>query len=302
MTSSYETLLTKLHTQETTDNPYPVQKFVPVCYEYDRILPAVQPDAYLCLTGGGRVDAAEPFALSVRPTDSLLLLYSIQGSGELTYLERSERISEGTTLLFRSSVPSRLRPAVLPWSFRLFFLKDSGLRGFLPFLPQCCATTAAKSPLISAAVEELSVLPAKAGSDTLLRMHRLLTDILTELCLEEFPQKPGREAALPTWLHDLHAYIHDCRNLSFSLARLETLYGISRYRLCREYAAAFQTSPLKDFNHVRMQEAKKMLLTTNLQVQEISNSLGYENINHFIHLFKAETGMTPKAFRQGHKA
>ncbi len=78
------------------------------------------------------------------------------------------------------------------------------------------------------------------------------------------------------------------------------MYGISRYRLCREYIAAFSISPLKDFNLVRIEEAKKLLLNTNLQVQEISSRIGYENVNHFIRLFKAETGMTPGAFRSAH--
>lgn len=41
-----------------------------------------------------------------------------------------------------------------------------------------------------------------------------------------------------------------------------------------------------------------MLLTSDLQVQEVSSMSGFENVNHFIHLFTRETGMTPGQFRR----
>ena len=47
-----------------------------------------------------------------------------------------------------------------------------------------------------------------------------------------------------------------------------------------------------------MEAAKKMLLTTDNTVHEISSKVGYDNVNHFINLFKKENGVTPSVFRQ----
>ncbi len=304
MNRDYDILLNSIIAQDTAGDRYPGRKFLPVCYLYERCLPLfAQSVSYLRLIGGGRVDATMMFDLSIPSVGMPFLLSSIQGEGELTFGNEVKRIEDNTILIFGSRASScHLRPIVLPWSFRLFFPEGPGLEDFLSLLPQYRAMAEADVPLVTAAIEELSLLPADVGPASLLRMHRLLTDIFTEVCLPLLPQINMHEDTLPAWLHDLHVYIHDCGNLTFSLAHLESLYGINRYRLCREYTAAFGISPLKDFNHVRMLEAKKMLLNTNLQVQEISNILGYENINHFIHLFKAETGVTPGAFRQQHKA
>lgn len=309
MTKNYESLLKSIDTHEIADVHYPTRKLIPVCYDYSLAHQApLQAEHYLRLTGGGRVDVTVPLDTTIRSTGSFFFLYTMQGEGELVFEDRVQPLVDGTILLFDGNMTCRLRSVLLPWSFRLYFLERTGMQAFLPFLPQCQATTSAKSPLTAAAIEELSLLPAGVDLPAQLRMQRLLTDILTEICLSSLPREQMNESAgLPAWLHDLYDYIHDCDNRVFSLADLEAMYGVSRYRLCREYNAAYHVSPLKDFNHVRMQRAKKMLLSTSLQVQEISNNLGYENINHFIHLFKSETGLTPGAFRlerkeQNHKA
>ncbi len=277
---------------------YSANDCLPVCYRYDsRLLSAVQPERHLRLIGGGRLDVQAPFAITVRPTDSLFLLCSLRGSGQLTFGRSVQPIGGGTIALFHCSAPWQLYSTLLPWSFRLFFAAGPELQNFLPFLDRPYLTTRQDSPAMASAVEELAACPETVSLPALLGVHRLLTNLLTDACLSALPEDREPQEAIPSYLRDFHAYVHDCRNLTFSLADLEALYGVSRYRLCREYSAAFHISPLKDFNQVRIAEAKKLLLNTRLQVQEISSRLGYENINHFIRLFKAQTGLTPGAFR-----
>ena len=43
---------------------------------------------------------------------------------------------------------------------------------------------------------------------------------------------------------------------------------------------------------------KKILLTTDFSIHEVSSMIGYENTNHFINLFKKYVGSTPGKFRQ----
>lgn len=46
-----------------------------------------------------------------------------------------------------------------------------------------------------------------------------------------------------------------------------------------------------------MEIAKNLLLSTDKHIHEIASELGYENTNHFINLFKKETGLTPMVYR-----
>ena len=84
----------------------------------------------------------------------------------------------------------------------------------------------------------------------------------------------------------------------FSLDIYQDRYHISKYRLCREFSAQFGEPPLRYLNEKRLETAKKMLLTSDLNVQTISSLVGFDNVNHFINLFKKYVGTTPNAFRQ----
>jgi AraC family transcriptional regulator, transcriptional activator of pobA len=50
-----------------------------------------------------------------------------------------------------------------------------------------------------------------------------------------------------------------------------------------------------------MQESRKLLLLTELTVSEISYKLNYDDNSYFNKVFKRETGLTPKRFRDLHK-
>lgn len=50
--------------------------------------------------------------------------------------------------------------------------------------------------------------------------------------------------------------------------------------------------------HIRLSKAVELLLNTNLPVNQIIETVGYENRYHFYTLFKEQYGMTPKEFRQ----
>lgn len=47
----------------------------------------------------------------------------------------------------------------------------------------------------------------------------------------------------------------------------------------------------------RIEQAKKLLLETNLSLTDIADHLGYSSINYFSNQFKKQTGMSPSYFR-----
>lgn len=47
-----------------------------------------------------------------------------------------------------------------------------------------------------------------------------------------------------------------------------------------------------------MQEAKRLLETSDMRVNEISQSVGYENEKHFMKIFKATLGVSPTEYRK----
>ncbi len=53
----------------------------------------------------------------------------------------------------------------------------------------------------------------------------------------------------------------------------------------------------ENLKRIRMQKAKALLKSTNAKVETISAKVGYENVEHFIRLFKKTFGVTPNKYR-----
>ncbi|MBD0378556.1 helix-turn-helix transcriptional regulator [Paenibacillus sp. WST5] len=48
----------------------------------------------------------------------------------------------------------------------------------------------------------------------------------------------------------------------------------------------------------RMDEAKSLLLETEMKISQIAEVVGYMNLSHFISMFKKINGTTPQSFRK----
>ena len=236
------------------------------------------------------------FLVPERPEKSALLLIRIlAGSAELKAGSASLTLRGGTCILLSLSSPVSIKLRLVPCTFSLCILQGDLLPYYLPQLSLGIPQTV--TPEKSFCFDRLAPLLVRDTADpcTALRIHQGVTDLLT-LCLAAKNQEPVPKA--DTWLLSVNAYIHTQYMQPFSLEQAERQTGISRYRICRTYRETYGRPPLQDLNHVRIEEAKKRLLTTDLSVQEISSAVGMENVNHFIELFKRQTGMTPRAFRK----
>ena len=65
----------------------------------------------------------------------------------------------------------------------------------------------------------------------------------------------------------------------------------------RDFKKQFQTSPRQWINRQRVTHAKTLLQATNKAVSEIAFECGFENVSHFIRVFKKEFGCTPNKAR-----
>ncbi|MBN1698793.1 MAG: helix-turn-helix transcriptional regulator [Spirochaetales bacterium] len=83
-----------------------------------------------------------------------------------------------------------------------------------------------------------------------------------------------------------------------SLAVLNRETGISKKRISEilkdEYKLAFKEL----INLLRMEEAKRLLKLSDLNINEIAFRLGYNSNSYFGHIFKMSVGLSPKEYRE----
>ncbi len=251
---------------------------------------------------GGRITIEKSFTLSFGPLACRMLLYSEEGDGVLRLSGREYTLSTGsllyldcTALSFSlTAVHSSLRIITFSLGGGLFSVYES----LVPFPSFLLLQTETYAPVR----KELHLLLAGSADSALenkLRDAGHITAILTELFVNALPSKQASTACAP-YLKELRHYIDNHLSAPIRLSDLEQRCHRSKYRICREFSAAFGLPPLKYLNKKRMETAETLLLSTRKKIHEIALETGYENTNHFINLFKKEYGTTPQAYREAH--
>jgi len=98
------------------------------------------------------------------------------------------------------------------------------------------------------------------------------------------------------FIHQLQIFIFE-NNSKLSANVIARQFLISRTQLHRKIKSLTGKSLTNYANHIKIEKAKHLLNTTELQVKEIAYSLGYESSTYFIRLFKRKVGLSPEVFR-----
>ncbi|MBO9203407.1 MULTISPECIES: helix-turn-helix transcriptional regulator [Niastella] len=82
-----------------------------------------------------------------------------------------------------------------------------------------------------------------------------------------------------------------------SLDELAKLSGRSLASFKRDFQHQYNSAPKKWINEQRLDHARMLLLHSNKNVTEVAMECGFENIPHFIKIFKQKFGVTPNSVR-----
>lgn len=251
------------------------------------------------LSAGGFVEFHASFSYEFQSLPYHLLVYTVLGNGILTTSSKNLSVSENTLLFFDCNQPFKLSSVSASGNFYIAFLTGNALSTYEHYLAESSGAlySLPKTSGIPAFIKHLADYSDIRTAADALTVSKWLTDILTEACVVSAKQNEPQEH-IPAYLSSMKLLLENSYTINFSLADLEERFSVSKYRLCREFSSQYQVSPLQFLNARRIEAAKDLLLTTDMPVHEVGSSVGIENTNHFINLFKKFTGTTPFAFKQ----
>lgn len=108
----------------------------------------------------------------------------------------------------------------------------------------------------------------------------------------------GRESVLDDVLH----YIRHNYTNNITLDSLSQLFGYNRSYLSKILAAKTGQSFPSYLDHLRIERAKELLLSSNTKVYSIAQQVGYSNVDYFHIKFRKIVGQSPAEFRREHAA
>lgn len=92
--------------------------------------------------------------------------------------------------------------------------------------------------------------------------------------------------------------IYDRHGDCLSLDELANSSMVSKFHFIRMFSRSTGVTPARFLRAVRIQEAKRLLLTTDLNVAAISNQVGYSSSGTFTRRFTRSVGITPIHYRR----
>lgn len=162
-------------------------------------------------------------------------------------------------------------------------------------LPPCVILSALeKDSLMDRYYRVTAVMSVNKASARIL-LQGLLIELLTQYFLGAWN---NASTDAPLWFTALLKQMQKKDNFKTGLAKMYELSGRSRGHLNRTFRQILNLTPTDYINHIRLNYAKNLLLTTNLSIIDISLGSGFQNLSHFNHLFKENFGMAPSRLRQ----
>ena len=252
------------------------------------------------------------WSVSFSPSGCYLLLYTVSGKGFLKRNREEFLLSPGTVCFFKTDLPFSLSARDIPWEHRVLILDGPSAayycRMFETDNGTCISDSKKRTVFSTARQSSFSLcfsdfhLSLKSALNNPLRQSVALTELLTVLLLELAEHQTGQGPAVYPYLLTIRQNFHDFCSAPYTLDGLEKVYGISKFRIVREFTAAFGSSPVAYLNSCRLETAARLLLETDRRIGEIGSMVGFDNTNHFIRLFSRRYHATPGAWRRAQKA
>ncbi len=93
-------------------------------------------------------------------------------------------------------------------------------------------------------------------------------------------------------------FIQDNYITPINLDDLAKVANVSKSTLILAFKQSMNTTPNKYINYVRLGKAKELLLTTNSNIGEISEMVGFQSLHYFSRYFKNHEQVSPVEYRQ----
>lgn len=93
-------------------------------------------------------------------------------------------------------------------------------------------------------------------------------------------------------------YIDSHYSTPITLSMLTEMFHINQSYLCKLFRDKMETSFVSHLNEVRINHAKRLLMSSKLSVEEIADKTGFNNANYLVRVFKKTTGITTGEYRK----
>lgn len=254
----------------------------------------------LYLQAVGHFFAKENYYTERHKLNSYLLVYTCAGRGFLNYRNKTYVLQEGDIFFIDCGdlhIYDTNKSAL--WEIQYVHFNGPGSRTYFELMMNNNGPTfhlPDDSPVLPW-MEELLQLVIKKDKRIDIISQKLLVNILSELLLPSFDQGNSKRF-MPESILKVIELIESNYARPVPLEELAKNIHVSKFQLIREFKKYTGYSPHEYIINFRLSTAKTKLKLTELPISDIAKDCGFDNVSHFISLFKKHESMTPLVYRK----
>jgi len=130
----------------------------------------------------------------------------------------------------------------------------------------------------------------------------LCLQLLRSHCSTRRLERPPRGGLAPWQTHRAIAYMKERLDQDISLQDLAGVVRLSRFHFCSVFRVATGCTPHEMLTRLRVEEACRLLTSSNQSISEISLSVGFQTPSAFAARFRKAVGLTPREFRRSRRS
>lgn len=149
--------------------------------------------------------------------------------------------------------------------------------------------------------DKMQKLTRKKGFDRIIGLLEILNILSTSTEIEYIAHESYSGMILQSKsdrLADVYKYINANYFNDISLEDISKIANLTPTAFCRLFKQRTNRHFVEYLNEVRISNACRFLLETNLNVSEIAFQCGYKTLSNFNKIFKKTTALSPKEYRQ----
>lgn len=121
--------------------------------------------------------------------------------------------------------------------------------------------------------------------------------VIVEILGSHYEALNSKREGSPGWMVEFLRRVQAPEVFSKSVDEIIGMSGYSHTHFCLLFKQSYHKSFKSYINELRLSYARSMLIATDSSVLDISLTVGYNSLSHFIQCFKNNVGVTPQKYR-----
>lgn len=237
--------------------------------------------------------------------DDNLLIYCLDGEGDLWVKETHYRVKPGDILLIPKGITHAYKALrENPWTIYWVHFHGHHAAEFIRHLalpraeqPNLVMPIGIHSRLVSDFEALLEARESTYNINAYICAANQLRQILTHIALLQ-PLARHRQSGEGLDIERVHSLMQARIHEQLDLDTLAETVNLSKYHFVKKYKEITGTTPINHFIQLKIERACHLLDTTNNHVNEIAFAVGYEDAYYFSRIFKKLMGVSPSQYRK----